>query len=71
MKELELIWDLKERRVTALGERLVIVGVMEDVEKMEAKRSGVVKVVGEHNVVVIGGVRRVRLIGGVGNGEEC
>jgi len=27
MKELELIWDLKERRVTALGERLV--GVME------------------------------------------
>jgi len=44
---------------------------MEDVEKMEAKRSSVVKVVGEHNVVIIGGVRRVRLIGGVGNGEEC
>jgi len=71
VKELELIWDLKERRVTALGEKLVIVGVMEDVEKMEAKRSSVVKVVGEHNVVIIGGVRRVRLIGGVGNGEEC
>ena len=70
VKELELIWDLKERRVTALGEKLVLVGVMEDVNKMEAKRGGEVKIVSEHNEVIIGGVRRVRLIGGDENGTE-